>query len=79
MASPSRHYDNALNPAWRNATIHMLVQESWPAGTPDRAAAELTDTMSDIAYNLRQIAPDSGAYINEVSSNPTFSVTNPSN
>jgi hypothetical protein len=67
MASPSRHYDNSLNPAWRNATVHVLVQESWAADTAGRDADELTEAMSDVAYNLRELAPDSGAYINEVS------------
>jgi hypothetical protein len=67
MASPSRHYDNSLNPAWRNATVHLLVQESWAADTAGDDADELKDAMSNVAYELRELAPDSGAYINEVS------------
>lgn len=66
MASPSKHYDNALNPAWRNAVVHFLVQESWPADTPKSDAEEIMNAMGDVAFNLRQIAPDSGNYINEV-------------
>lgn len=66
MASPSKYFDNALNPAWRNTTVHLLVQDSWPASTGKKDIAELTQSMSAVAYDLRQLAPDSGAYINEV-------------
>lgn len=66
MASPSRHYNNSLNPAWRDAVLHTLVQDSWPADTSDEDANELTEAMGESAYELRQLAPDSGAYINEV-------------
>lgn len=66
MASPSRHYNNSLNPAWRDAVLHALVQDSWPADTSDDNANELTEAMGETAYELRQLAPDSGAYINEV-------------
>ena len=66
MASPSEHFDNALNPAWRNTTVHLLVQDSWAAGTQEKNVADLTQSMSAVAYDLRQLAPDSGAYINEV-------------
>lgn len=66
MASPSKRFDNALNPAWRNATVHLLVQDSWPASAAEKDKTELTQSMSGVAYDLRQLAPDSGAYINEV-------------
>ena len=68
MASPSKHFDNALNPAWRNTTVHLLVQDSWAASTMEKDIEELTQSMSDVAYDLRKLAPDSGAYINEVCS-----------
>lgn len=66
MASPSRHFVNALNPAWRNTTVHFLVRDSWAASTEEEDVADLTQSMSAVAYDLRQLAPDSGAYINEV-------------
>jgi hypothetical protein len=66
MSSPSKHFDNALNPAWRNTTVHLLVQDSWAASTQEKNVADLTQSMSAVAHNLRQLAPDSGAYINEV-------------
>lgn len=65
MASPSKHYNNSLNPAWRDAVLHTLVQDYWPADTSDEDADALTESMSEAAYHLRQLAPDSGAYINE--------------
>lgn len=59
--------DNALNPAWRDTTVHFLVKESWPGYTPADIVKEGKDAMEQSAYELRGIAPDSGAYINEVS------------
>lgn len=72
MASSSMHYNNSLNPAWRDAVLHTLVQDSWPADTSDEDANELTEAMGETAYELRQLAPDSGAYINEVIKSVSF-------
>lgn len=65
MAPPSRHFANALNPDWRNTTVHLLIQDSWAASTEEKDVADLTQSMSAVAYDLRRLAPDSGAYINE--------------
>lgn len=59
--------DNALNPAWRDTTVHFLVKESWPEYAPANIVKEGKDAMEQSAYELRELAPDSGAYINEVS------------
>lgn len=40
--------------------------------TPDEDANELTEAMGETAYELRQLAPDSGAYINEVTKSMFF-------
>ena len=58
--------DNALNPAWRDTIVHLIVNEAYPVNTPADIAANITEDMSQTAYKLRELAPDSGAYINEV-------------
>ncbi|PIA97384.1 hypothetical protein CB0940_05797 [Cercospora beticola] len=61
----SRKVDNALNPAWRDTAVHFIVSESWPHDTPSEVVDEAMAAMEQSAYQLRSIAPDSGAYINE--------------
>ena len=58
--------DDALNPAWRDTIVHLIVNEAYPVNTPADIAANITEDMSQTAYKLRELAPDSGAYINEV-------------
>lgn len=65
--SNNRHLETALNPAWRNAVVHFLTVGSWPDGSPESVAQAARD---DLTFNktraLRELAPDSGAYFNEV-------------
>jgi hypothetical protein len=58
--------DNALNPAWRDSIIHFIANENYPTDVSSEVANTITADMSETAYKLRQFAPDSGAYINEV-------------
>jgi hypothetical protein len=58
--------DNALNPAWRDSIIHFIANEAYPTDVSSEIADAVTSDMSETAYKLRQLAPDSGAYINEV-------------
>ncbi|KAF2103040.1 FAD binding domain-containing protein, partial [Rhizodiscina lignyota] len=64
--SANRNLDTALNPAWRDAVVHLITTEGWVDGSPE---SEINDVYNDITYNrtraLRQLAPDSGAYFNE--------------
>lgn len=59
--------DNALNPAWRDAVVHLICSVSWndtlPADDAERAIASVTNTTG---YALRELAPDAGVYYNEV-------------
>jgi len=62
--------DNGLNPAWRDTIIHFIANEAYPADVSSELADAITSDMSDTAYKLRELAPDSGAYINEVRESP---------
>ncbi|KAF5012635.1 hypothetical protein FDECE_1327 [Fusarium decemcellulare] len=58
--------NNSLNPAWRDAVVHLIVSQSWHHSTPSSAVDEI---VRDVTYNklglLRQLDPSSGAYLNE--------------
>jgi hypothetical protein len=63
--------DNALNPVWRDTVVHLISEQNWNDTLPSDVAEKTIDNMIwDKGYALRQLAPDSGAYINEVSSFP---------
>ncbi|KAF3000543.1 hypothetical protein E8E14_000864 [Neopestalotiopsis sp. 37M] len=58
--------DNALNPAWRETVVHLITSLSWDDSYPQEVK---TDMANDITYDklskLKQLDPDSGAYLNE--------------
>lgn len=65
----SYHYDNALNPAWRDAVVHLIAKESWSDGISTEEKQTAVDDMTyEKGYALRQLAPHSGAYFNDVCS-----------
>jgi hypothetical protein len=67
MTPGKKMVDNSLNPAWREAVVHLITSQSWNDSLPDSVAAETYDRITnEKGYLLRQIAPDSGAYYNEV-------------
>lgn len=58
---------NALNPAWRETAVHLISEQEWNDTLPDKVAEEVIKEMTyGKGYALRQLAPDSGSYINEV-------------
>jgi hypothetical protein len=67
MTISHRPVENALNPAWRDAAVHLISSVSWddtlPKGEAEKAIASVTN---GTGYALRQLAPDSGVYYNEV-------------
>lgn len=68
MTISHKPVDNALHPAWRNAAVHFITSESWNDKLPTSAAeAAIAHMTNDTGYALRQLAPDSGVYYNEVS------------
>ncbi|KAH8159197.1 hypothetical protein CIB48_g9046 [Xylaria polymorpha] len=58
--------DNALNPAWRDTAIHLIIGQEWDDSTP---ASQVNEMVDDMTYNklniLRKLEPSSGAYLNE--------------
>lgn len=67
MTISHKTVDNALNPAWRDASVHFITSESWNDMLPDSVAEQATTNMTNgTGYALRQLAPDSGVYYNEV-------------
>lgn len=59
--------DNALNPAWRETVVHLITSLSWDDSFSQEVKADMAN---DITYDklskLKQLDPDSGAYLNEV-------------
>ena len=66
--SANRDLETALNPAWRNAVLHVAIGDVWEAGALDE---EIQAVRDDVTYRqvaaLKSVAPESGAYFNEVS------------
>ncbi|KAJ5361026.1 hypothetical protein N7541_001870 [Penicillium brevicompactum] len=61
--------DSALNPAWRDAAVHLISSVQWNDLLPASDAEEAIAGMTNITgYALRQLAPDSGVYYNEANS-----------
>lgn len=60
---------SGLNPAWRTAYVHNVVARGWAPGsdqaTKDAVHADITFTK---VQALKNLAPDTGSYMNEVSS-----------
>jgi hypothetical protein len=59
--------DNALNPAWRDTVVHLITSHSWKDSLSKPQVKQVVDDMTFSKLNLlRQLAPESGAYLNEV-------------
>lgn len=67
MTISNEPIDNALNPIWRNTTLHLNDVQPWDDSIPQTDIKSLID---DMTYNsldtLRGFDPASGAYLNEV-------------
>lgn len=67
MTISHKAVNNSLNPAWRDATVHLISSVQWDdalsALDANRAIEAVTN---NTGYALRQLAPDSGVYYNEV-------------
>ncbi|KAM6514032.1 hypothetical protein FALCPG4_015212 [Fusarium falciforme] len=55
---------NAVNPGWRKSYVHSLGSQGFPAFN-EPARLEAIDNLKDGFEPMRQLAPDTGAYINE--------------
>jgi hypothetical protein len=56
-----------MQPAWRDAIMHYVFWEGFDAWSPQNIQAVADDITVNKAQALRDLAPDSGAYFNEVS------------
>ncbi|RDK43383.1 FAD/FMN-containing dehydrogenase [Aspergillus phoenicis ATCC 13157] len=66
MTGSSTPVDNALNTAWRESVVHLIVQQSWNESLPSALAEQTIYNMTyGRGYALRQLAPDTGCYFNE--------------
>jgi hypothetical protein len=58
---------SGLNPAWRRAYVHNIVARGWAPGTSDAIQDAIR---SDVTFTkvkaMKDLAPDTGAYMNEV-------------
>jgi hypothetical protein len=67
MTISRKPVDSALNPAWRDAVVHLISSVQWNdlllESDAERAIAGVTNITG---YSMRQLAPDSGVYYNEV-------------
>jgi hypothetical protein len=63
---PGPYPDNAVNPAWRGAAMHIIPWIAWDAGASLQEIAELSKTLTDDwMVPLRNVTPGSGAYASE--------------
>ncbi|KAK5443292.1 hypothetical protein LTS15_010827 [Exophiala xenobiotica] len=56
---------NAVVPAWRDAYVHYILPRSWPFLNETAKTATTTELRNVQVEALRQLAPNSGAYVNE--------------
>ncbi|GFF31211.1 FAD binding domain protein [Aspergillus udagawae] len=58
--------DNALNPAWRDSIVHLIVSQSWNESLPSDLREQVMFNMTyGKGHALRQLAPNTGCYVNE--------------
>lgn len=66
----NKHIRSGLNPAWREAAIHVLFTTRWDASTTFSQQSEIaTDITDNKVAILRSLEPDMGAYVNEADAN----------
>lgn len=67
MTISHKPVDSALNPAWRNAAVHLISGVEWNDTLPfSEARHAIARVTNSTGYAMRQLAPDSGVYYNEV-------------
>ena len=72
--SNNRGLNISMNPAWRDATVHMIVGSGFQDTASPKQQKDVYDlTTYYLTSHLKSLAPDSGAYLNEVSRRHSFS------
>lgn len=57
---------NAVLPAWRDTLIHAYLKTPWEFNEPKKMLANQNKMTHDFVPQLQLLAPQSGAYLNEV-------------
>lgn len=55
-----------INPAWRKANVHVLTGALWDEGATSEFIDAQRQDLARRTANMRALAPESGAYFNEV-------------
>lgn len=67
MTGSSVPVHNALNPAWRETVLHFIHTRNWKDSVAQSVVDSAIHNATYIAgEKLRKLAPNTGAYINEV-------------
>lgn len=66
---------SGLNPAWRRAYVHNIVARGWAPGSSEAIQDAIRDDVTFTKVKaMKDLAPDTGAYMNEVSFIPSLDV-----
>lgn len=57
---------NAVLPAWRDAIFHVVLSTVWEFAKPEEMIKRQRQMTNDFVPRLQKLAPESGAYLNEV-------------
>lgn len=61
---------SGVNPAWRQAYVHNIVGRGWAPGTNESVQDAIRDDVTFTKVKaMKDLAPDTGAYMNEVMKN----------
>ncbi|KAL8730235.1 MAG: hypothetical protein Q9166_004212 [cf. Caloplaca sp. 2 TL-2023] len=59
---------SGVNPAWRTAYVHNIVARGWAPGTDEETRNAIYSDITNVKVQaMKELAPDTGAYMNEVS------------
>ena len=61
-----------LNPAWRNSQVYTGIAANWKDGADEAQIEAARQVLIRDMKTLEGIAPDSGAYLNEVRLSQTY-------
>ncbi len=56
-----------INPAWRKAVVHVVGATTWSDGATLEEINAAREVLKSDTAKMRALAPESGAYYNEVS------------
>lgn len=62
---------SGVNPAWRTAYVHNIVARGWPPGADAATRNAIYSDITNVKVQaMKDLAPATGAYMNEVSPSP---------